>query len=165
MRCAHGQQVYGRLWRWSLSLRMMSSRNRMGRSLRIWMGKPFHQEKRLRLMKVAWRSPTKAPLSLNWQLGSAWHGCICKRQRWPETIFWSWTKRVIVILFSCSIYGLHCPGVLRFSVWVPCWAFPWDLRIGLMAGLIRLLGLWDLCHPWLWSPWWSFGLVLVRRLR
>jgi hypothetical protein len=27
------------------------------------------------------------PSSLNWQLGSAWHGCICKRQRWPETIF------------------------------------------------------------------------------
>ena len=30
MRCAHGQQVYGKLWRWSFTLRIMSSRNRLG---------------------------------------------------------------------------------------------------------------------------------------
>ena len=110
MRCAHGQQVYSKLWHRSFTLRIMSSRNRMGWSLHIWMGMPFHQEKRLRWMTVAWGSPTKAPLLWTGKWVPKWHGCICKRQRWPQTIFWRWTKRFIVISYSYSIHGLHCRG-------------------------------------------------------
>jgi hypothetical protein len=156
MRCAHGQQVYGRLWRWSFSLRMMSSRNRMGWSLRIWMGKPFNQEKRLRWMKVAWRSPIKASLSLSRQLGSAWHGCICKRQRWPQTIFKAEQRG-----FRNFILLQHAWASLSRGATVFCLGallgIPLGFRIGLIAGLIRLLSLWDLCHPWPWSPWWSWS--------